>query len=296
MKYPKISIVIPSYNQGIFLEECLLSIINQSYKNTEIIVMDGGSTDNSVDIIKKYEEYLYYWVSQKDGGQANAINLGWSMSTGDIITWLNSDDYYVNNSLSKVAKEYRYNRPVLYVGKCESVDINNNTLGVKNPEGYTWKTLLLGKSFGQPSVFISSKCEIKKIDSSLNYALDWDFFLKILYFYRFEKLNYINEILSVSREYEGTKTRTGLQNKGNERRLVLKRFFNKNPEIRKSMQNCALAGTYWVQASDQFLASKYIGAIVSVIRGLALCPKHFFRKIIKISWLIRHKVHQDKAN
>ena len=296
MKCPKISIVIPSYNQGLFLEECLLSIINQSYENTEIIVMDGGSTDNSVDIIKKYEEHLFYWVSQKDGGQANAINLGWSMSTGDVITWLNSDDYYVNNSLAKVAKEYSYSRPVLYVGKCESVDINKNTLGVKNPEGYTWKTLLLGKSFGQPSVFISSKCEIRKLDSSLIYALDWGFFLKILYFYRSEKQNFINEVLSVSREYEGTKTRTGLKEKGNERRLVLKGFFNKNPEVRKSMQKCAFAGTYWVQASDQFLASSYIGATVSVIRGLALCPKHFVTKFIKIFWLIRHKYHQDKAS
>ncbi|HEX2866163.1 MAG TPA: glycosyltransferase [Ignavibacteriales bacterium] len=92
MKYPKITVVTPSFNQGEFLEETIQSILSQNYPNLEYIIMDGGSTDNSVDIIKKYEKHLHYWQSKPDGGQYNAINAGFAMSSGEILCWLNSDD------------------------------------------------------------------------------------------------------------------------------------------------------------------------------------------------------------
>ncbi|MGE5498035.1 MAG: glycosyltransferase, partial [Syntrophothermus sp.] len=92
MKYPKITVVTPSFNQGEFLEECIQSILGQNYPNLEYIIMDGGSSDNSVDIIKKYERHLYYWQSKPDGGQYDAINRGFEMSSGEILCWLNSDD------------------------------------------------------------------------------------------------------------------------------------------------------------------------------------------------------------
>ena len=100
----KISIIVPSYNQGQFIEETFQSIINQHYHNVEIIVMDGGSTDNSVDIIKKYEKYIAYWQSKKDNGQSDAINQGFRKATGEIVTWLNSDDVLLPNTLSMVDK------------------------------------------------------------------------------------------------------------------------------------------------------------------------------------------------
>lgn len=93
--WPKISIVTPSYNQGQFLEATICSILGQNYPNLEYIVIDGGSTDNSVEIIKKYERHLAYWVSEKDAGQYDAINKGFARSTGEIMAWLNSDDMYL---------------------------------------------------------------------------------------------------------------------------------------------------------------------------------------------------------
>ena len=101
--YPKISIVTPSFNQAQFLEATINSILSQNYPNLEYIIIDGGSTDGSVEIIKKYENYLHFWCSEPDGGHYVAINKGFAKSSGEIMAWLNSDDMYFNGSLNTVA-------------------------------------------------------------------------------------------------------------------------------------------------------------------------------------------------
>ena len=103
MNLPKISIVIPSYNQGQFLEETILSVVDQQYPDLELFVVDGGSNDTSVDVIKKYEQHLTWWVSEKDKGQSDAINKGFARATGEIVSWLCSDDLYTPGTLHKVA-------------------------------------------------------------------------------------------------------------------------------------------------------------------------------------------------
>ena len=98
----KLSIVVPSYNQGKYLEEALLSVISQHRNDVELIVMDGGSTDNSVEIIKKYRNNIAYWQSKKDKGQSDAINEGFRIAKGEYVTWLNSDDILVNGALDLI--------------------------------------------------------------------------------------------------------------------------------------------------------------------------------------------------
>lgn len=102
MNAPKISIVTPCYNHALYLEETIQSVLGQNYPNLEYLILDGGSTDGSVDIIRRYEKYLAYWTSGRDTGMYNAINMGFARATGEILGWLNSDDYYLPGTLNFV--------------------------------------------------------------------------------------------------------------------------------------------------------------------------------------------------
>jgi len=125
--FPKISIIVPSYNQGEYLERTLLSILNQNYPNTEIIVIDGGSNDSTTEVIKKYEEFIDFWVSEKDSGQSNALNKGFDKASGDIYGWQNSDDIYLPGVFQKVLKLFgeMEHKKVIY-GNWVSIDQSDN--------------------------------------------------------------------------------------------------------------------------------------------------------------------------
>src|SRR5204863_8863247 len=116
--FEKITIVTPSYNQGRCLEQTILSVIGQQYPNLEYIIMDGGSTDESVEIIKKYERHLAHWESEKDRGQAHAINKGFALATGTIFGWVNSDDFYLPGTLPFVADQLNPRKPEFLFGNC----------------------------------------------------------------------------------------------------------------------------------------------------------------------------------
>ena len=103
MGLPKISVITPSFNQGEFIEQTILSVISQQYPNLEFIILDGGSTDNTVEIIKNYQPHITYWRTRRDSGQAAAINEGFNLATGSILCWINSDDMYMPGVFRKIA-------------------------------------------------------------------------------------------------------------------------------------------------------------------------------------------------
>ncbi len=180
--YPKISIVTPSYNQGEYIEETILSVINQNYPNLEYIIIDGGSTDNSVEIIKKYEKYLAYWVSEKDRGQSDAINKGLAKCTGDVFNWLNSDDCLNEGSLYEIGKIYAAQSPDLICGKLQHF---GNTDGVINPLfEFDWHQTLVenlySRSIVQPSMFYRKSLidSFSGVNENLHYTMDLEIWIK----------------------------------------------------------------------------------------------------------------------
>lgn len=184
MNYPKISIVTPSYNQGQFLEDTILSVLGQGYPNLEYLIYDAASTDNSVEIIKKHENQLYYWVSEKDKGQADAINKGFAKATGEILMWLNSDDILMPNVLHFIAELYIEKGDGVYFGNC--IHFKESSNGSLHSSGSNVKALFdlipleLVDIIIQPSSFWSKKVWQKNriLDDTFHFGFDWEWFLR----------------------------------------------------------------------------------------------------------------------
>ncbi len=155
MNNPKITIITPSYNQGQFLEETILSVLDQGYPNLEYMIIDGGSTDNSVDVIKKYEKYLTYWESEKDSGQTHAINKGFLRSSGELVNWLNSDDLLEGAALRTLGDAVLDNPNAdVFYGDYRAVNEVSSTIYFRKCSPYRPKCLFWGRQISsQPSVF-----------------------------------------------------------------------------------------------------------------------------------------------
>jgi glycosyltransferase involved in cell wall biosynthesis len=187
-EWPQISIVTPNYNYGQFLEETIRSVLLQGYPNLEYIILDGGSTDNSVEIIKKYQDWLTYWVSEKDNGQPDAINKGIALSSGEIFNWLNSDDQFLPGVLSEVSKAWHENHPHLIVGETLIVDASSRDVlyhSRPKPPKYPFHIIkqgMLGVGMSQPSSFISLSLikDMGGVSEDLHYTFDWALYLKVI--------------------------------------------------------------------------------------------------------------------
>jgi glycosyltransferase involved in cell wall biosynthesis len=182
---PRITIITPSYNQGEFIEETIKSVLNQKYPNLEYFVIDGGSTDNTLDIIKKYEHRIDWWVSEPDGGQSHAINKGLTRATGEILNWINSDDLLFPGALRHVANAYvECSGDVhLIVGATARISKEGRIIKVSSPPS---RRALSPKAFiipiGQQSSFFTKSAiqHIGLLREDLHAIMDMDLYYRIL--------------------------------------------------------------------------------------------------------------------
>lgn len=200
-----VSIITPSFNQAAYLEQTILSVLEQDYLHIEYLVVDGASTDASVDIIRKYESKLAWWVSEKDAGQADAINKGFARATGDVIAWLNSDDYYLAGAVSAAVKIFEEHPEVVLVyGNMLAVDEHGKTFNALNYKQLTLEDLLCFQIIGQPAVFMRRAAlqSAGKLDPAYHFMLDHHLWIRIA---QLGKILHANQTWSAARYHAEAK-------------------------------------------------------------------------------------------
>ena len=179
---PKVSIITPSYNQADFLAATIESVLSQDYPDIEYIIMDGGSTDGSVDIIRKYEDRLAYWISQPDKGQSEALNKGFARSTGDILTWICSDDTLLPGAVSTAVSLFAKNPGAgLIYGDARNIDPEGKQLGIRFGVPFSVRGMVVDNPVPQPASFFSRAAweRFGPLNENLHYAMDRQLWLRM---------------------------------------------------------------------------------------------------------------------
>ncbi len=208
----KISIITPSYNQGQFIEATILSVLNQTYKNIEYIIVDGGSTDSTMRVVEKYKDKIDIVIHEKDKGQSDAINKGFKLATGTLVGWINSDDVLYPNCVEQLVKAYvQKNDGAIYYNRFnDRIDAKGNKILTYEKNIPDKQHLLLSNyDVIQPGSFYSNDTlkEINYVDASINYCMDLDLWLRLLN--HGPIYNISNAPIAAIRVWEETKTATG---------------------------------------------------------------------------------------
>ena len=205
MNFPRVTIVTPSYNQAAFLEQTIQSVLSQEYPNLEYMIVDGGSTDGSVEIIRRYAGRLAGWVSEPDKGQAEAINKGFAQAQGEIIAWLNSDDLYLPGAVSAAVRAFeRHPEAGLVYGDVVSIDGGGQTINVMTFADWGLDDLLQFNIISQPGVFIRRSILERTgfLDPGFHYLLDHHLWLRAA---RLAPLRYVRERWAAARFHPDAK-------------------------------------------------------------------------------------------
>jgi len=207
--WPRIGIITPSYNQVNFVEQTIRSVLLQGYPNLEYMIIDGNSTDGSQEVIRKYEEWLDYWVSEPDRGHAHALNKGAARTSGEIFGWLNSDDFFMPGALQCVAGMYReHSDAVAWIGGCYRIKPDGLILSRVIPRNLDRDSLAdwwWQGNFFQPSCFFTNRAwkELGYLDENLYIAFDVEWWLRLATLGKFASTS---EMISVATIHQEAKT------------------------------------------------------------------------------------------
>lgn len=284
---PLVSIVTPSYNQANFLEQTLRSVLEQDYARIEYLVVDGISNDGSVEIIRKYASRdgftpsIHWWVSEKDSGQGEAINKGLSRATGEIIAWLNSDDYYLSNAISSAVKMFQQNPDVVLVyGDMLAVDENGQTFNVLKYRQLSLEDLLCFQIIGQPAVFFRREAYERTggLDTTFHFLLDHHFWIRIA---QHGKILHVPQTWAAARYHSQAKNRLKAAEFGREAFRILDGATNQPglAETISGVERRARASAHRVDARYLLDAGRSASALQAWLRALLLHPPTAFKRL-----------------
>lgn len=282
---PLVSIVTPSFNQGRFIRETIESVLGQDHPRIEYVVVDGGSTDDTLDILREYGSRLK-WMSEPDRGQASAVNKGWRMTRGEIIAWLNSDDTYLPGAV-QAAVEFLQQRPEIDVvyGDCDYVDAAGRCIG-RYPTR-TYERLQFVRSvynyIPQSATFIRRSVlrDVGFLDESLHYVLDFDFWLRVGMKHQFA---YMRRRIATWRLHSSTKTVDALARIGPELIRVYEKLFAaaELPAEVRAVQASAMSTAHYRAASHYLMSGHPAEARRHAQIGWRYAPLNLQRTLFKV--------------
>lgn len=308
MSLPLVSIITPSYNQADFLDETIRSVLEQDYPNLEYLVIDGGSKDGSVEIIRKYADRLAYWVSESDRGQADALNKGLARAKGEIVAWLNSDDIYRPGAVREALEALQQNPDVGFVySKLHSIDRGGEVFNTISYKQFELLDLLSFRIIGQPTVFMRREIQQRAgpLDASYNYLLDHHLWLRML---RLAPIKYVPVVWAAARHHPSAKNVAQAAKFGEEAFRILD-WAATEPilqDIVRDRSRTVRAGAhrldarYLLDGGEPGLALKAYGRVLALRPGFAF--EHWHRmlfallSLMGLGWLRPRQLYRKISN